>query len=65
MESEPVIKLTYLVGQRRRRVEDRRRFSYRLINTLKQYYSHLLDWFHIETPVYFVISLPVGLTYKN
>jgi len=45
MESEPVRKLTYLVEQRRRLVEDRRRFSNRLINTLKQYYPHLLDWF--------------------
>jgi hypothetical protein len=45
MESEPVRKLTYLVEQRQRLVRDRRRFSNRLINTLKQYYSHLLDWF--------------------
>ncbi|MCJ8296202.1 MAG: IS110 family transposase [Colwellia sp.] len=45
MESESVRKLTYLVEQRRRLVEDRRRFSNRLINTLKQYYPHLLDWF--------------------
>ena len=45
MGSEPVRKLTYLVEQRRRLVEDRRRFSNRLINTLKQYYPHLLDWF--------------------
>lgn len=45
MESEPVRKLTYLVEQRRKLVEDRRRFSNRLINTLKQYYPHLLDWF--------------------
>jgi hypothetical protein len=45
MESEPVRKLTYLVEQRRRLVGDRRRFSNRLINTLKQYYPHLLDWF--------------------
>ncbi|MCJ8321308.1 MAG: IS110 family transposase [Colwellia sp.] len=45
MESESVRKLMYLVEQRRRLVEDRRRFSNRLINTLKQYYPHLLDWF--------------------
>jgi transposase len=45
MESEHVRKLTYLVEQRRRLVGDRRRFSNRLINTLKQYYPHLLDWF--------------------
>jgi transposase len=45
MESEPVRKLGYLVEQRRRLVGDRRRFSNRLINTLKQYYPHLLDWF--------------------
>lgn len=45
MENEPVRKLIYLVEQRRRLVEDRRRFSNRLINTLKQYYPHLLDWF--------------------
>ena len=45
MESESVRKLMYLVEQRRILVEDRRRFSNRLINTLKQYYPHLLDWF--------------------
>lgn len=44
IESESVRKLMYLVEQRRRLVEDRRRFSNRLINTLKQYYPHLLDW---------------------
>ena len=45
MESESVRKLTYLVEQRRKLVEDKRRFSNRLIVTLKEYYPHLLDWF--------------------
>jgi hypothetical protein len=45
MESESVRKLTYLVEQRRKLVDDKRRFSNRLIITLKEYYPHLLDWF--------------------
>lgn len=45
MENQPVRKLGYLVEQCRRLVGDRRRFSNRLINTLKQYYPKLLDWF--------------------
>jgi len=45
MQSEPMRKLMYLVEQRRKLVEDKRRFSNRLINTLKQYYPQLLDWF--------------------
>ena len=43
MESESVRKMTYLVEQRRKLVEDKRRFSNRLIITLKEYYPHLLD----------------------
>jgi hypothetical protein len=53
MESEPVQKLTYLVEQRRTLVGDRRRFSNRLINTLRQYYPHFLDWFSHRGSVMF------------
>ena len=45
LQSEPVRKLMYLVEQRRRLVEDRKRFSNRLIYTLKQYFPQVLDWF--------------------
>jgi transposase len=45
MQSESMRKLMYLVEQRRKLVDDRRRFTNRLINTLKQYYPQLLDWF--------------------
>ncbi|MCU6180300.1 IS110 family transposase [Enterobacter roggenkampii] len=37
--------LQQLVEQRRLLVEDKRRFVNRLINTLKQYYPQLLEWF--------------------
>ncbi len=37
--------LAFLVEQRRRLVEDKRRFTNRLINTLKQYYPQPLEWF--------------------
>jgi len=45
MQSEQMRKLMYLVEQRRRLVEDRRRFSNRLIYALKQYFPQLLEWF--------------------
>lgn len=45
LQSEPLRKLMYLVEQRRRLVEDRRRFSNRLIYALKQYFPQVLDWF--------------------
>ncbi len=44
-QSVEMRKLMYLVEQRRKLVEDRRRFANRLINTLKQYYPQPLDWF--------------------
>lgn len=37
--------LQQLVEQRRQLIEDKRRFVNRLINTLKQYYPQLLEWF--------------------
>jgi len=53
LQSNAMRKLTYLVEQRRRLVEDRRRFTNRLISTLKQYYPQLLDMFsHRDTPLF-------------
>lgn len=54
-------KLSFLVEQRRRLVDDRRRFSNRLINTLKQYYPQLLTWFsHRDTKLFmdFIMRWP-------
>ena len=49
-QSDEMRKLMYLVEQRRKLVDDRRRFSNRLIDTLKQYYPQVLDWFvHRDT----------------
>jgi len=45
MQGEQIRKLMYLVEQRRRLVEDRRRFSNRLIYALKQYFPQLLELF--------------------
>ena len=45
LQSTPVRKLMYLVEQRRRLVEDRRRFINRLIYVLKQYFPQLLEMF--------------------
>lgn len=45
VQSSNIRKLQRLVEQRRDLVDDRRRFSNRLISALKQYYPQLLDWF--------------------
>jgi len=45
LQSTPIRKLMYLVEQRRRLVEDRRRFGNRLIYVLKQYFPQLLEMF--------------------
>lgn len=45
--------LVHLVEKRRRLVEDRRRFSNRLISTLKAYYPQAVEWFsHKDTFVF-------------
>jgi len=45
--------LVHLVEKRRRLVDDRRRFSNRLISTLKAYYPQAVEWFsHKETFVF-------------
>jgi len=45
--------LAHLVEKRRRLVEDRKRFSNRLISTLKAYYPQAIEWFsHKETFVF-------------
>ena len=52
-QSEDMRKLASLVEMRRKLVEDRRRFSNRLIATLKQYYPQILDWFsHRSTTLF-------------
>jgi len=60
-QSADMRKLAYLVEQRRKLVEDKRRFSNRLIDTLKQYYPQPLDWFsHRNSPLFckFIIRWP-------
>lgn len=61
LPSESIRKLSFLVEQRRRLVDDRLRFSNRLINTLKEYYPQLLTWFsHRDTKLFmdFIIRWP-------
>jgi len=53
--------LVHLVEKRRRLVEDRRRFSNRLISALKAYFPQAVDWFsHKDTFVFcaFIIRWP-------
>lgn len=60
-QSEDMRKLMYLVEFRRKLVEDNKRFGNRLVNTLKQYYPQILDWFsHRNTEIFckFVIKWP-------
>jgi len=60
-QSEAIRTLAYLVEERRRLVGDRTRFSNRLIDTLKQYYPQVLDWFsHRNTMLFclFIIRWP-------
>jgi transposase len=59
--SEPMRKLSFLVEQRRSLIEDRRRFSNRLIHTLKEYYPQLLTLFsHRDTKLFmdFIVRWP-------
>jgi len=61
LASTSLRKLSFLVEQRRRLVDDRRRYGNRLINTLKQYYPQLLTWFsHRDTQLFsdFIIRWP-------
>jgi transposase len=52
-QSTEMRSLVHLVEKRRRLVEDRRRFSNRLISALKTYYPQPLEWFsHKETFVF-------------
>ena len=44
-QSIEIRKLMFLVEQRRKFVDDRLRFSNRLIDTLKQYFPQVLEWF--------------------
>ncbi|MCH9670667.1 MAG: IS110 family transposase, partial [Gammaproteobacteria bacterium] len=45
LQSTQMRKLAHLVEKRRRLVEDRKRFSNRLISALKQYYPQAVEWF--------------------
>lgn len=61
VQGEATRKLSFLVEQRRRLVEDRRRFANRLINNLKHYYPQPLEWFsHRDTELFcdFLIKWP-------
>ena len=44
-QSVEIRKLMFLVEQRRKFIDDKRRFANRLINTLKQYFPQMLEWF--------------------
>ncbi len=60
-QNTEIRKLMYLVEQRRKLVDDKRRFANRLIDTLKQYYPQTLDWFsHRDSVLFceFVIRWP-------
>lgn len=51
--SSEMRKLRHLVEQRRTLVDDKRRLANRLINSLKQYYPQLLEWFsHRDTDLF-------------
>jgi len=60
--------LLYLVEARRSLVGDKNRFVNRLINTFKQYYPQILEWFeHRDTALFcaFVIRWPTLLQVKR
>jgi hypothetical protein len=60
-QSVEIRKLAFLVEQRRRLVDDKKRYSNRIINTLKQYYPQVLEWFsHRDTQLFsdFLIRWP-------
>jgi len=52
-QSTEVRKLMFLVEQRRKLVEDKKRFTNRLIDTLKQHYPQVLDWFSHRSSMLF------------
>lgn len=45
MTADKIRKLAFLVEERRRLVDERKRYANRLINALKQYYPQPLEWF--------------------
>ena len=52
-QSNEMRSLVHLVEKRRRLVEDRRRFSNRLISALKAYFPQVIEWFsHTDTFVF-------------
>ncbi len=58
-------KLMHLVEQRRRVVEDKRRFTNRLCHALKQYYPQALEWFEQRDTVVFCDFLDRWPTLKQ
>ena len=61
IQSVEIRKLAFLVEQRRRLVDDKKRYSNRIINTLKHYYPQVLVWFsHRDTQLFsdFLIRWP-------
>lgn len=58
-------KLMYLVEQRRRLVEDKKRFTNRLCHALKQYYPQALQWFEQRDTVVFCDFLTCWPTLKQ
>jgi len=58
-------KLMYLVEQRRRLVEDKKRFTNRLCHALKQYYPQALEWFEQRDTVVFCDFLSRWPTLKQ
>jgi transposase len=60
-QSENMRTLAYLVEFRRKLVDDRTQISNRIINTLKQYYPQILEWYsHRNTQLFcdFIIKWP-------
>ena len=45
MADDKIRKLAFLVEERRRLVDEKKRYVNRLINALKQYYPQPLEWF--------------------
>ncbi len=58
-------KLMYLVEQRRRLVEDKKRFTNRLCHALKQYYPQAVQWFEQRDTVLFCDFLTRWPTLKH
>jgi transposase len=64
-QSVEMRKLMHLVEQRRRVVEDKRRFTNRLCHALKQYYPQALEWFEQRDTVVFCDFLDRWPTLKQ